>query len=516
METLSNLLMGFQIAFTPYNLAIAVVGMLLGIIVGVLPGLGGANGCAILIPVTFVLPPTAAIILLGNMYWGALYGGAITSILFNIPGEPWAVATTFDGYPMAKRGMPGKALTASFLAHFVGGFFGTLVLTFFAPILAAFALRFGPPETFSVMVLTFSAFVGLGGKDPIKTMIATCLGFILAAVGIDIVSGQLRMTFGTVPLMGGFNFIVAVIGLFGLGEIFLTVEEGLRIEGVAAKLHKSDIVEVLQAMKRYTKTLIIGSIIGVWMGFKPGGATPASFMAYGYQKAGAREEEKEEYGKGHIAGIFAPEAAAQAAGTSAMLPMLTLGIPGSPTAAVILGGLMIWGLTPGPMLFKEKPDFVWGFIASIWIALFIGVIAVMAFAPLFASVLRAPFAILMPIIIFVCAIGAYAVNNRMVDIWYMILFGLIGYVFKKLEYNMAPMLLALVLGDMAESTFRQSLIMSQGSPWIFFKPPIALPINIAALLIFCWPFAGPRVKKLFKRKAKGEEQSEHVSVPGRS
>ncbi len=276
MDLLSNLFMGFQVAFEPYNILIAMIGLILGIIIGVLPGLGGANGCAILIPFTFVMHPNAAVILLACVYWGALYGGAITSILFNIPGEPWAVAVTFDGYPMAKKGMPGKALTASFLAHFVGAVFGTIMLTFFAPLLAEFALRFGPPETFAVMVLTFSAFVGLGGKSPIKTLIATALGFIMAAVGIDIVSGQLRLTFGTVPLMGGFSFIVAVIGLFGLGEIFLTVEEGLRMEGIRARLHWKDIKEVLQSMRRYLKTLVVGSFIGVWMGFKPGGATPAS------------------------------------------------------------------------------------------------------------------------------------------------------------------------------------------------------------------------------------------------
>jgi putative tricarboxylic transport membrane protein len=278
---------------------------------------------------------------------------------------------------------------------------------------------------------------------------------------------------------------VAVIGLFGLGEIFLTVEEGLKMEGVKAKLTFKDIAYVLKSMLKYWKTLLMGSFVGVWMGFKPGGATPASFMAYGFAKAGSKEADQ--FGKGHIAGVFAPEAAAHGAGTTAMLPMITLGIPGSPTAAVILGGLMIWGLQPGPMLFKDKPDFVWGLIASTWTGLFIGLIVVLAFAPAFAAVLRAPFAILMPIIVFVCAMGAYAVNNRMIDIWYMIIFGIVGYAFKKLEYSMAPMLLALVLGDMAEQTFRQSLIMSQGSLLIFLKPPIALPLMIAGAIIGFWP-----------------------------
>ena len=485
MDILGHLMMGLQVATTPYNLLVGLAGIVLGVIVGVLPGLGGANGCAILIPVTFVMPPVAAVILLSSLYWGALYGGAITSILFNIPGEPWAVATTFDGYPMAKKGQAGRALSASFLAHFVGGVFGAVLLTFFAPIVAEFSLRFGPPETFSVMILTFSALVGLGGKSPMKTFVGTCLGFIMAAAGIDIVSGQLRLTFGLTPLMGGFNFIVAVIGLFGLGEIFLTVEEGLKMEGVTVRMHFSDVTTVLRDMAKYWKTVVMGSIVGVWMGFKPGGATPASFMAYGFAKASSAESE--EFGKGHVAGILAPEAAAHGAGTSALLPMITLGIPGSPTAAVILGGLMIWGLQPGPMLFKEKPDFVWGLIASTWTGLIIGLVVVLLFAPAFAAVLRAPFAILMPIIVFVCAIGAYAVNNRMIDVWYMIIFGLLGYAFKKLDYSMAPMLLALVLGDMAEATMRQSLIMSQGSLWIFFKPPIALIINLAAIVIILWP-----------------------------
>lgn len=487
MEILPNLLMGLKVAAEPYNLITAIVGLILGVIVGVLPGLGGANGCAILIPITFVMPPVAAVILLASLYWGALYGGCICSILFNIPGEPWAVATTFDGYPMAKKGQAGRALSAAFFAHFCGGVLGTIMLTFFAPILAAFALRFGPPEVFGVMLLTFSAFVGLVGKSPIKTVVATALGFIMAAVGINVVSGQLRLTFNLVPLMGGFNFIVAVIGLFGIGEILLTVEEGLRFEGVKVRMRWSDITSTLADMKRYWKTLVLGSIVGVWMGFKPGGATPASFMAYGFAKEGMKEEDRAQFGQGHIAGIFAPEAAAHGAGTSAMIPMITLGIPGSPTAAVILGGLMIWGLQPGPMLFVDSPDFVWGLIASTWYGTLLGLLIVLAFAPLFAAVLRTPFAILMPLLIFICAIGAYAVNNRMIDIWYMMVFGVIGWAFKKLDYNMAPMLLALVLGDMAESAMRQSLIMSQGSLLIFLQPPITLPLVVAAAIICFWP-----------------------------
>ncbi|MBU2251927.1 MAG: tripartite tricarboxylate transporter permease [Proteobacteria bacterium] len=499
MEDFNNLMMGFSVVMQPYNLMVVVVGLILGIIVGVLPGLGGANGVAILIPIVVTMPATSGMIFLCMIYWGALYGGSITSILFNIPGEPWAVAATFDGYPMAKGGKPGKALVLAFLAHGAGAIVGVVVLTFFAPILAEFALRFGPAEVFAVMMLTFSAFVGLGGKSPLKTVTAILFGFILASVGMDIVSGQLRMTYGTFVLMGGFHFIVAVIGLFGLGEIFLTVEEGLKVEGVKVWIGLKDIRDGMKDIIRYPKALIMGTLIGCWMGFKPGGATPASFMAYGFCKQASANAD--EFGKGAPAGIIAPEAAAHAAGTSATIPMITLGIPGSPTMAVIMGGLMIFGLQPGPMLFVEHKDFVWGLIASTWVGNILGFFVVMAFAPIFASILRVRFAIFMPLIIYVCAIGAYAVNNRMMDVYYMLMFGVLGYLFKKLDYPIAPMVLALVLGDMAEQSMRQALIIGHGSPLVFFTLPLALPLMVAAIIIFFWPVIGPWKAKLFAKKA---------------
>src|SRR5574341_1074720 len=464
MEAIHSLLLGFQVFLTPYN-----------------------NVVAVLIPMTFRMPPNSAIILLAAIYWGGLFGGVITSILFNIPGEPWSVATTFDGYPMAKKGQAGKALTAAFSSHFVGAVFATLMLTFFAPIVAEFSLRFGPPETFAVMMLTFSAFVGLGGKSATKTVVSILLGLALAAVGLDIITGKLRLTFGTVELMGGFNFLVAVIGLFGIGEIFLTVEEGLKMEGVSARMSARIVLDTIKQLPRFWRTYIRGALIGSWMGIKPGGATPASFMSYGFAKQFSKHPE--EFGTGTMEGVVAPEVAAHAAGVSAMLPMITLGIPGSPTAAVMLGGLMIWGLQPGPMLFKDHPDFVWGLIASIWASNALGVLIVLGFIPLFVAILRTPFSILMPGIVYLCAVGAYAVNNRMADIWYMIIFGVMGYVFKKLEYRLAPLVLALVLGDLAESTMRQSLIMSQGSPLIFFTQPIAGAVNGIAILFFLWPAA---------------------------
>jgi len=486
---LDNLFLGFQVAITPFNLFVAVVGVLLGTVIGVLPGLGGANGVAILLPLTFTMPPTSAIILLTSIYWGALFGGAITSVLFNIPGEPWSVATTFDGYPLARQGQSGQALTAAFTSSFVGAFFSIVLITFFAPILAEVALRFGPPEFFAIQLLTFSSFVGLGGGSPLKSAASILIGFVLASVGLDIVTGQLRLTFGFVDLMKGFDFIVAVIGLFGIGEILLSVEEGLRFRGARTGMNLTVVLDTWRRLPRYYRTFVRGSVIGFWMGFKPGGATPASFMSYAFAKRFSRHPER--FGKGELEGIVAPETAAHAAGVAAMLPMITLGIPGSPTAAVMLGGLIIWGLQPGPMLFVDNPEFVWGLIASMYTGNVIGVLMVLTLVPLFAAILKIPFAILTPLIVVVCAIGSYAVHNSMIDIWYMLIFGIVGYVFKKLDYPLAPLVLALVLGDLSEDALRQSLIMSQGSPAIFFVRPIAGAITAVAVFFFALPLITP-------------------------
>jgi putative tricarboxylic transport membrane protein len=502
-----NLLLGFQVALQPYNLLLAMVGITLGTIIGVLPGLGGANGVAILLPLTFSMPPTSAIILLTSLYWGALFGGAITSILFNIPGEPWSVATTFDGFPMAKQGRGGEALTAAFTSSFVGALVAVVLITLFAPLLAEIALKFGPPEFFSIQLLTFSSFIGLGGGNPLKSMVSILIGFILAAAGLDIVTGQLRLTFGITELLKGFDFIVAVIGLFGIGEILLTVEEGLSFKGVAAKINPRVVFQTWKILPRYWRTFARSAFIGFWMGFKPGGATPASFMSYAFAKRFSRNPER--FGKGEIEGVVAPETAAHAAGGAALLPMITLGIPGSPTAAVMLGGLIIWGLQPGPMLFKEKPDFVWGLIASMYTGNVLGVIMVLAFVPAFAAILRVPFSILTPLIVSICAVGAYAVNNRMLDIWYMLIFGVVGYVFKKLDYPLAPLVLALVLGDLAENALRQSLIMSQGSLMIFFSRPISGAISAVALFFFALPLITPYWRRLRGKPAYPEIPSVH-------
>jgi putative tricarboxylic transport membrane protein len=490
MQEIHNLIGGFQVALSWFNLVLMLAGIILGVIIGVLPGLGGANGVAILLPLTFSMAQqpggqTSAIILLSCIYWGALFGGAITSILFNIPGEPWSVATTFDGYPLGQKGRAGAALTSAFTSSFVGALVGVLLITFLSPIVARFALQFGPPEFFSVYLLTFCAFVGMSKGAPFKTIASMMLGFALAAVGIDTVTGQLRLTFGSTLLLKGFDFLIAVIGLFGIGEILLTIEEGLEFRGTRARLNMKVVIETWKELPRYWKTSVRASIVGCLMGIVPGGATPASFMSYGLAKKMSKDGDK--FGTGMVEGVVAPETAAHAAGTSALLPMITLGVPGSPTAAVLLGGLLIWGLQPGPLLFTEKADFVWGLIASMYLGNIVGLIVVLTCVPLFAAILRVPFAIIAPVILVICAIGAYTVHNSMFDVWLMVIFGGMGYVFKKLDYPMAPMVLALVLGDNAENGFRQSMLLSQGDLSIFFSNRLVGGITTLSLLLLFWP-----------------------------
>ena len=485
MDEINALFHGFSVAMTPMNLMLMFVGVTLGVIIGVLPGLGGANGIAILLPLTFTMPPTSAIIMLSCIYWGALFGGAITSILFNIPGEPWSVATTFDGYPMAQQGRAGEALTAAFTSSFIGAFVAVVMITFLAPLVAKFALKFGPPEFFSVYFLTFCSFIGMGKGSPWKTLTAMMLGFALAAVGMDTVTGQLRLTFGFSELMRGFDFLVAVIGLFGIGEILLSMEEGLSFQGRKARIDMKIVIETWKKLPKYWLTTVRSCLIGCWMGITPGGATPASFMSYGVAKR--LSPNGAQFGKGHIEGVIAPETAAHAAGTSALLPMLSLGIPGSPTAAVLLGGLLIWGLQPGPLLFVEKKEFVWGLIASMYLGNLAGLIIVLTCVPLFAAILRIPFSIVAPLIIVICAIGAFTVHNAMLDIWLMMFFGVIGYIFKKLDYPMAPLVLALVLGDRAEDSFRQSMLISQGNLSVFFTNGLVGSIMTLGLVMLFWP-----------------------------
>jgi TctA family transporter len=485
MENLGALLHGFTVAVSPYHIGLMVVGVLLGILVGVLPGLGAPNGVSLLLPLTFTMDPVAAIILLTSMYWGALFGGSTTSILFNIPGEPSSVATTFDGYPLAQKGRATEALSFAFLSAGFGALCGVIVITLLSGWVQKFALKFSSPEFFAVYFLAFASFVGLGGAPVLKTIVSIGIGFALAAVGMDSVSGSLRLTFGLDQLISGVSFLVAVIGLFGIGELILTIEEGLHLKGIDARVRVRDVFRAMAEMPRHWATLLRSALVGIWMGITPGGPTAASFMSYGLGKRFSKF--RANYGKGEPDGIIAPETADHSAGTAAMLPMLALGIPGSATAAVMLGGLMIWGLNPGPMLFVERPDFVWGLIASMYLGNVLAVVLVLSTVPLFASILRIPFAIIGPAIVVICFIGAYTVGSRPFDLWLALLFGVLGYLFKKLDYPIAPLILAMVIGDKAEDAFRQSLIMSKGSMAIFWANPLVATLMALAVTLLVWP-----------------------------
>ena len=486
---------GFGIAFSMYHLMLMAGGVLLGILVGVLPGLGAPNGVSLLLPLTFTMDPVSAIILLTSMYWGALFGGSTTSILFNIPGEPSSVATTFDGYPMAKNGQATHALTLAFMSAGTGALFGVVVITLLSGWVTQFALKFSSPEYFAVFLLTFSSFIGMGSGSPFKALVSMMLGFAFATVGMDTISGNTRLTFGFPELISGISFLVAVIGLFGIGELIQTMEEGLRFDGLHARIQIRDVFKAVVSMPKHWVTLLRSALIGCWMGITPGGPTAASFMSYGLAKRFSKN--KDNFGKGEPDGVVAPETADHSAGTCAILPMLALGVPGSATSAVMMGGLMIWGLTPGPMLFIERPDFVWGTIASMYLGNVMAVILVLATVPMFAAILRIPFSIIGPMIVVVCFIGAYTISGSILDLWLVVPFGIIGYVFKKLGYPIAPMVLAMVLGDKAEDAFRQSMIMSKGSLSIFWtNSTLVACIMVLALLLLFWPLIGLILKKL--------------------
>jgi TctA family transporter len=488
---------GFVIVFSAYHLALMAVGVLLGILVGVLPGLGAPNGVSLLIPLTFTMDPISAIILLTSMYWGALFGGSTTSILFNIPGEPSSVATTFDGYPMAQQGYATKALTLAFLSAGIGALIGVTVITVLSGWVTQFALKFSSPEFFAVYFLTFCSFIGMGGGSPFKAVVSMMLGFAFATIGMDGMSGNMRLTFGITELIKGISFLVAVIGLFGLGELIQTMEDGLHFNGIHARIKIRDVFQAIISLPKYWVTLLRSALVGCWMGITPGGPTAASFMSYGLAKRFARH--KSGFGKGEPAGVIAPETADHSAGTCAILPMLALGIPGSATAAVMMGGLMIWGLTPGPMLFIERPDFVWSTIASMYLGNVMAVFLVLATVPLFAAILRIPFSIIGPMIVVVCFIGAYQISGARLDLWLALGFGIVGYLLKKLDYPIAPMVLAMVLGDKTEDAFRQSMIFSKGSLGIFWtNSTLVAVIMTLALILLMWPLIGRLIGGLRK------------------
>jgi len=502
-EIFGLLASGFVIVLEPQNLMLIIAGCTLGLFIGAMPGLGSVNGVAILLPLTFLVPPTGAVIFLAAIYYGAMYGGAISSIMLGIPGASTAVATTFDGRPLAKLGLADKALTAAAVASFVGGTISVVLFTFFAPPLAHVALVFGSPEEFALMMLAFATFVGLGGDDLYKTIFSICIGLVLSAVGLDIISGEPRLILGGITgFMHGINFLVLAIGIYGIGEMLWTIEEN-RKAGGQSMMSKATVTVLrtianLKELVGTWKTMLMGSTLGYFVGILPAaGATPGSLMAYGIAKQISKNPDK--FGKGALEGVVAPESANNAASTGSMLPMLTLGIPGSPTTAILLGGMVIWGLEPGPRLFVDHQEFVWGLIASLYAANLFALIINIGFIPIIIWVLKLPFTILAPVIFVLCLIGGYAPTEDLHDVWLMLIFGIVGYLMRKLDYPLAPAVLAIVLGPLAEPALRQSLLISGGEISIFFTRPFSGPIMVTAIILLLVPAVKP-ILRLIRRK----------------
>ena len=500
MDLLHNLYTGFTIALTWTNIFYCLVGVFFGQIVGVLPGIGAPTAIALLLPLTFTVNPTSALIMFAGIYYGVAYGGTITSVLINVPGESSSVMTCLDGYQMALKGRAGAALSIAAIGSWIAGTGSVIILMTFAPALAKFALRFGPSEYFALAAMAFGLLTVFGGEQPIKTVISTLLGLLLATIGLDIVSGLPRFAFGMPQLLGGIDFIVIICGIFGVAEVFNSIEEPEEGELIKQKMRLRDLFLTWEEWVASRWAIVRGSVIGFFIGMIPaGGITTASFLAYLAEKRYSKHPER--FGTGAIEGVAAPESANNAASISGFAPLLALGIPGSPTTAVMLAGFMMWGIRPGPLLFQTQPDLVWGLIASMYIGNFLLLLMNIFLIPPFVAILRLPYTIIMGFIVIFASVGAYSVNNNIFDVWMMLGFGVLGYVMKKLEYPIVPLVLALVLGRLAENSLRQALIISGGSLSIFFTRPISLLFIVAAILAYLTPVIRWAMKGLRRAKA---------------
>ena len=486
MDLLHNLYTGFTIALTWTNIFYCLVGVFFGQIVGVLPGIGAPTAIALLLPMTFTVNPTSALIMFAGIYYGVAYGGTITSVLINVPGESSTVMTCLDGYQMALKGRAGAALSIAAIGSWIAGTGSVIILMTFAPALAKFALRFGPSEYFALAAMAFGLLTVFGGEQPIKIVISTLAGLLLATIGLDVVSGLPRFTFGIPQLLGGIDFIVIICGIFGVAEVFNSIEEPEEGELIKQKMRLRDLFLTWEEWIASRWAIVRGAIIGFFIGMIPaGGITTASFLAYLAEKRVSKHPER--FGTGAIEGVAAPESANNSASISGFAPLLALGIPGSPTTAVMLAGFMMWGIRPGPLLFQTKPDLVWGLIASMYIGNFLLLLMNIFLIPPFVAILRLPYTIIMGFIVIFASVGAYSVNNNIFDVWMMLGFGVLGYVMKKLEYPIVPLVLALVLGRLAENSLRQALTLSGGSISIFFTRPISLLFIVAAILAYLTP-----------------------------
>ncbi len=486
MDIFSNLVAGFGVALTPINLIFCAVGVLLGTFVGIMPGLGPSATVAMLLPLTFGREPTAGVILLAGIYYGAKYGGSITSILVNLPGESSSVVTCLDGYQLAKKGKGGTTIGIAAIGGFFGGTFSVLGLTFMAPPLAAFALSFGPPEYFALMLMGLTAVTFLAGKSMIKALLMGIFGLMLAVAGTDEVSGMERFTYDQIELLSGLDFPVVAIGLFAISEILLNVEKTLRIEITGSLRGWKSAIPTFAEFRQVLPTYCRAAIIGFFIGVLPGaGATISSFLSYAVEKGVSKHPEK--FGTGVLEGVAGPETADNASTGGAMVPLFTLGIPGSGTTAILLAALMMLGLKPGPLLMAEHPDFFWGVVASMYIGNLLLLIINVPLAPIMATFLRLPYQFIYTTVLAVCITGVYSLNNSLWDVWTACVFGILGYVLKKLDYPAAPAVLGLVLGPMLERALRQTLVLSRGDYTVFFSRPISAVLMAICILLFVVP-----------------------------
>jgi putative tricarboxylic transport membrane protein len=501
METLNFLMQGFAVALTPESIMFAIIGSILGTLIGALPGLGPANGVAILIPLAFSLglSPTSSLILLTSVYAGAMYGGRISSILLNIPGDEPAMMTCLDGYPMAVKGKAAEALAISAIASFIGSFIATIGLVILAPILAKFALKFGPSEYFALFALAFATLGGITGKNQFKTLMAAALGLMIASVGIDISSGVQRYTYNTLELFEGVDFIIAIVGLFAISELLFFIEkhagEGLKKVAVnKLNLSMGDILKVLPTSLR-------GAVLGFIAGVLPGaGASLGSFISYTLEKKIVGD--KGTFGEGDARGIAAPEAGNNGAASGALVPMLTLGVPGSGTTAVLLAMLISLNVTPGPMLFQQNADLVWGVIAALFVGNLVLLLLNIPMIGIFVKLLSVPPKFLMPIVTLVASVGIYSVSHSALDLYFMVGFGVIGYILRKVDIPLVPVILGMLLGPEMEKSLRHALVLSDGDWGALFNSGLSIGLWTVAILGLLLPIIiGPVIRaKMAKSK----------------
>ena len=489
MDVLSGLMQGFSVALTPINLGMCFLGCFLGTVVGVLPGLGPPATIAMLLPLTFKMDPTGAMIMLAGIYYGAKYGGSTTSILLNVPGETSSVVTCLDGYQMARNGRAGAALGISAIASFIAGTVGTVLLMLVAPPLAKLTLAFSAPEYFALMVLGLAMVVLLAGDSLTKALLAMMVGLWIASMGTDLFTATSRFTFGQTELLGGIEFVIVAIGIFAVGEVMSNMEPDKPLDMLPVPKGLKNLLPTWQDMKDCKYAFLNGSLVGFFIGILPGaGATISSFLSYGIEKSYSKHPEK--FGTGVIEGVAAPEGANNADTAGAMVPLLTLGIPGSGTTAILLAALVLWGFKPGPLFIEESPALFWGLVASMYIGNVVLLILNLPLVALFAQLLKMPGYVMYPLILGVSIIGIYTTDSSIFQLSLLVVFGLVGYAMRKLDFPTAPLVLGLVLGDSMEKALRQSLMMSQGSLSILFRPIPAALLCIAAFLLIV-----PLIKK---------------------